>query len=32
LRQIATLGGDLTKFVPPEVRDALVKRAKELQK
>ena len=30
LRQIATLGGDLTKFVPPEVRDALVKRAKEL--
>src|SRR5262245_18209718 len=30
LRQIATLGVDLTKFVPPEVRDALVKRAKQL--
>ena len=30
LRQIATLGGDLTKFLPPEVRNALVKRAKEL--
>jgi pantetheine-phosphate adenylyltransferase len=30
LRQIATLGGDLTKFLPPEVRMALAQRAKEL--
>jgi pantetheine-phosphate adenylyltransferase len=30
LRQIATLGGDLTKFLPPEVRTALAQRAKEL--
>jgi pantetheine-phosphate adenylyltransferase len=30
LRQIATLGGDLTKFLPPEVRAALMQRAKEL--
>lgn len=30
LRQIATLGGDLTKFLPDEVRIALVARAKEL--
>jgi len=30
LRQIATLGGDLTKFLPPEVRAALALRAKEL--
>ena len=28
LRQIATLGGDLSKFLPPAVRDALVDRAK----
>jgi pantetheine-phosphate adenylyltransferase len=27
IRQIATLGGDLTKFVPPEVKAALQKRA-----
>ncbi len=31
LRQIATLGGDLTKFLPEEVRIALVKRANELK-
>jgi pantetheine-phosphate adenylyltransferase len=30
LRQIATLGGDLSKFLPPEIRTALVKRAREL--
>lgn len=29
LRQIATLGGDLTKFLPPEVRAALIDRAHE---
>ena len=29
LRQIALFGGDLTKFVPPEIRDALVQRARE---
>src|SRR5207253_882431 len=29
LRQIATLGGDLTKFLPEEVRAALIKRANE---
>ena len=29
LRQIAMLGGDLSKFLPPEVRQALVTRAKE---
>jgi pantetheine-phosphate adenylyltransferase len=28
LRQIATLGGDLSKFLPPVVREALVERAK----
>lgn len=28
LRQIATLGGDVSKFLPPVVRDALVERAK----
>jgi pantetheine-phosphate adenylyltransferase len=28
LRQIATLGGDVSKFLPPPVRDALVDRAK----
>jgi len=32
LRQIATLGGDLTKFLPPEVRTELAQRAKELSK
>jgi pantetheine-phosphate adenylyltransferase len=29
LRQIATLGGDLTKFLPEEVRVALVERARK---
>ena len=29
LRQIAALGGDLTKFVPPQIKEALQKRAKE---
>jgi pantetheine-phosphate adenylyltransferase len=29
LRQIALFGGDLTTFVPPEIRDALEKRARE---
>jgi pantetheine-phosphate adenylyltransferase len=29
LRQIANLGGDLTKFVPPEIRQALETRARE---
>jgi len=29
LRQIALFGGDLAKFVPPEIRDALVQRARE---
>src|SRR4051812_1299755 len=28
LRQIATLGGDVSKFLPPAVRDVLVERAK----
>jgi len=33
LRQIATFGGELDKFVPPQVKDALLKRARErLQK
>ncbi len=27
LRQIAALGGDLTKFLPPRVKDALIKKA-----
>jgi pantetheine-phosphate adenylyltransferase len=30
LRQVATLGGDLDKFVPPEVKDSVVKRAREI--
>ncbi len=29
LRQIAILGGELDKFVPPDVKDALLKRARE---
>ena len=29
LRQIATFGGDLDKFVPPQVKDALLTRARE---
>jgi len=29
LRQIATFGGELDKFVPPQVKDALLKRARE---
>jgi pantetheine-phosphate adenylyltransferase len=29
LRQIAALGGDLTKFVPPEIATRLMKRARE---
>jgi pantetheine-phosphate adenylyltransferase len=29
VRQIATLGGDLSKFMPTEVNDALRQRAKE---
>ena len=32
LRQIATLGGDLSKFLPPVVAAALVARARELTK
>jgi len=32
LRQIATLGGDLSKFLPPVVAAALVARARELSK
>jgi len=28
LRQIATFGGELEKFVPPRVKQALVERAK----
>jgi pantetheine-phosphate adenylyltransferase len=28
LRQIAVLGGDLTKFLPPRVKDALIKKVK----
>ena len=32
LRQIASLGGDLTKFVPPEVQQALVDRARGRRK
>ena len=32
LRQIATLGGDLTKFLPVEIRDALMERVKERRK
>lgn len=31
LRQIATFGGELDKFVPPPVKEALLKRAKEIQ-
>src|SRR5262245_61311802 len=31
LRQIATFGGELDKFVPPEVKTALEKRVRELQ-
>ena len=31
LRQIATFGGDLDKFVPPEVKTALEARVRELQ-
>ena len=29
LRQIAALGGDLEKFVPPEIKDLLLRRAQE---
>ena len=29
LRQIATFGGNLTNFVPPDIRDALIKRVRE---
>ena len=29
LRQIAALGGDLTKFLPPPVRDALIRKVRE---
>ena len=32
LRQIATLGGELDKFVPPEVKTALLARVRELRK
>src|SRR5438105_2645569 len=32
LRQIAILGGDLDKFVPPQVKDALLARARERRK
>ena len=32
LRQIAILGGDLDKFVPPQVKDALLARARERTK
>src|SRR5215218_2213690 len=32
LRQIATLGGDLTKFLPPEIRAALMERVRERRK
>ena len=32
LRQIATLGGDLTKFLPVEIREALMERVKERRK
>lgn len=31
LRQIASLGGDLTKFLPAEVRQSLINRARELR-
>lgn len=31
LRQIATLGGELDKFVPPEAKTALEKRVREMQ-
>jgi pantetheine-phosphate adenylyltransferase len=31
IRQIATFEGDLTKFVPPEIRGALQKRVRERQ-
>jgi pantetheine-phosphate adenylyltransferase len=31
LRQIATFGGDLTNFLPAEVRDALMRRVRERQ-
>jgi len=32
LRQIAMLGGDLSKFLPPEIREALVERANQIRK
>jgi pantetheine-phosphate adenylyltransferase len=32
LRQIATFGGELEKFVPPQVKNALLARARELRK
>ncbi len=32
LRQIATFGGDLTKFLPPVVKEALEVRARERRK
>jgi pantetheine-phosphate adenylyltransferase len=32
LRQIAVLGGELDKFVPPQVRDALLARARQRRK
>lgn len=32
LRQVATLGGELTKFLPPEIQAALRERAAELRK
>ena len=32
LRQIAVFGGDLDKFVPPQVKDALLARARERRK
>lgn len=31
VRQIALLGGDLSKFLPPEINEALKRRAKELR-
>jgi pantetheine-phosphate adenylyltransferase len=31
LRQIASLGGELDKFVPPEIKNALAKRAREMR-
>jgi pantetheine-phosphate adenylyltransferase len=32
LRQIATMGGELDKFVPPQVKEALLARAQERRK